>query len=103
MNLFWIIYWFLLLISLIFSVYVFIKKNRLTGIIQGILTIGYALFSFVYVLLNRNYTTGQSEIGFIISSLSNGEIEAICIVLLLIVLLIMFIYNLFEVTIKRNK
>lgn len=103
MNLLWIVYWILLLISLIFSIYVFIKKNKLMGIIQGILTIGYSLFSFAYVLLNRDYTTGISEIDFIISSLSNGEIGAICVVLLLLILIIIFIYNLFDVTIKRNK
>ena len=95
MNLFWIIYWFLLLISLIFSVYVFIKKNRLMGIIQGILTIGYSLFSSLYVLLNRDYTTGISEIDFVISSLLKGEIGATFIFLFLILLIIVFVSNLF--------
>lgn len=102
MDLLWIAYWILLLISLIFSIYIFIKKNRVLGITQSLLTIGYALFSFLYVLLNRDYTTGISEIDFVASSLLKGELGAICIVLLLIILVIMFIYNLFTLTKNNN-
>ena len=103
MNLLWIVYWFLLLVSLLFSVYVFIKKNRLMGIIQGILTIGYSLISSLYVLLNRDYTAGISEIDFIVSSLLKGQLGAICVILLLLILIIIFVYNLFAFTTKRNK
>ena len=103
MDLLWIVYWSLLLISLIFSIYILIKKNKLVGIIQGSLTIGYLLSSSLYVLLNRDYTTGISEIDFIVSSLLNKELGAICVVLLLLILIIIFVYNLFEFTTKRNK
>ena len=103
MGLLWIVYWLLLLISLMFSIYVFIKKNKLMGITQGILTIGYSLFSFLYVLLNRDYTAGISEIDFVISSFLKGQIGAICAILLLLILIIIFVYNLFAFTTKRNK
>ena len=102
MSLFWIVYWIILLISLIFSIYIFIKKNRLMGIIQGILTTSYSIFSFMYVVLNRNYTTGISEINFMVTSLLKGEIGAIFVLLLLLILILVFIYNVFSVIIKNK-
>ena len=95
MNFIWLFYWLLLISSLIFSIYVIIKKNKLLGGIQGALTIVFSIYTFVYVM-HRDFINKEYELEFIIKNILKKEMGAILVVVLLISLIGIFIYNLFS-------
>lgn len=96
MEILWLIYWGLLLFILIFGIVVAIKKNKLTGIIQIIMSLVLPVWAFVFAL-KRDYLssgTESNEIYFMYTKIMSGDIEAITIILCFVILIIIFLYNL---------
>lgn len=91
----WIIYWGLLLISFIIGLVVFIKKKEKMwlGILQSLLTILVSIWAFIFSL-HRNWTT-ENELEFLLSKLQTWNLEAITLTLTFLILIVIFIHNLF--------
>lgn len=91
----WLIYWGLLLVSLIFSIIMIVKKNKITGLIQFILSLFLPVWAFIFALKRDYLSSGLSknEIYFMYIKVISGDIEAIVIVTLFLVLIGIFIYN----------
>lgn len=96
MEILWLIYWGLLLFILIFGIIVAIKKNKLTGIIQIIMSLVLPVWAFVFALKRDYLSSGveSNEIYFMYTKIMSGDIEAIAIILCFIILIIIFLYNL---------
>lgn len=96
MEILWLIYWGLLLFILIFGIIVAIKKNKLTGIIQIIMSLILPVWAFVFALKRDYLSSGieSNEIYFMYTKIMSGDIEAIAIILCFIILIIIFLYNL---------
>lgn len=91
----WLLYWGLLLFIFIFGMNVAIKKNKLTGAIQGILSVILPIWAFIFALKRDYLSSGpeSNELYFMYTKIMNGDIEAISITLLFIILMLVFIYN----------
>lgn len=97
MQYLWLIYWGILLFSLIFGIVVMIKKNKITGAFQSLLSIIAPLCAFIFAL-KRDYLSieySKNEIGFLYDEVISGNIKAISIVLLFVVLIVVLVYNIF--------
>ena len=93
----WSIYWILMLCSLVFGIIITIKKNKITGLLQTILSLVSPIWSFVFAL-KRDYLSNEfrtKELYFMYTKLMEGNIEAIVILILYVILIITFFYNLF--------
>lgn len=96
MEILWLIYWGLLLFILIFGIIVAIKKNKLTGIIQIIMSLVLPVWAFVFALKRDYLSSGieSNEIYFMYTKIMSGDIEAIAIILCFVILIIIFLFNL---------
>lgn len=97
MEMLWLIYWGLLLFILIFGFIVAIKKNKLTGIIQIIISLVLPVWAFVFALKRDYLSSGaeSNEIYFMYTKIMSGDIEAIAIIFFFVILIIIFLYNLY--------
>ncbi len=92
----WLFYWGFIILSIVLGIVVSIKKNRGTGLAQVLLSIIVPIWAFVFALKRDYLSTGleSNELYFMYTKIISGDIEAISILLLFIVLIIAFLYNL---------
>lgn len=69
----WLIYWSALFFSFIFGIIVLIKKNKLAGFIQIVLTIILPIWAFLFALKRDYLSSGleSNEIYFMVSQMIN--------------------------------
>lgn len=97
MEYLWLFYWGILFFSLIFGIVVMIKKNKITGVFESLLSLIAPLWAFIFAL-KRDYLSSEyskNEIGFLYDEVISGNIEAIFIVILFVIFIITTIYNIF--------
>lgn len=100
MECLWLVYWGILLLSLIFGIVVLVKKKSILGIFQSILSLILPIWTLIFSL-NRDYLVKkESEIEFLYKNVISGNIEAILITLLYLILIIVLFYNV--VTFKKK-
>ncbi len=93
MESFWVLYWLVIVLSFILGIIVTIKTKKISGVIQSILSVILPIWSIVFSL-KRNWVDGKDgEIEFFFYSLANYSLEAIVLLLIYIILIILFIYN----------
>lgn len=92
----WLLYWGLLLCSLMFSVVVTIKKNKITGLLQLLLSIVSPIWAFVFAFKRDYLSTGleSNELYFMYTKLMDGDMEVIAILILFGILIMVAFYNL---------
>lgn len=99
MNIIWIIYWVLILCSLIFGIFVIFKKNKVLGISQFVLSLVVPVIALLFTL---NRPTGVDEFPFLYKEFLNGNVMVYLIFILYLVLISLFIYNIFSFRKKKN-
>lgn len=105
MEYLWLIYWGMLLLSIIFGFVVMIKKNKLTGLLEIILSLIIPIWAFVFALKRDYLKNGYSEneIKFLYDQIITGNMEAIIIILLFLVLILIMLYNIFLFNTEKKK
>ena len=98
MDILWILYWLLILSSLIFSVIVIFKKNKVLGISQFALSL---IVPVITLLLTLENEFKKSEIIYLLDEAVEGNTLAAMIIILYIVIIGLFIYNLLSFRKKK--
>ncbi len=95
MECLWLVYWGIIFLIFIFGIIVFIKKKKILGIFQSILSLVLPIWSLIFSL-NRDYLIKkESEIEFLYKNVVHGNVEAILITLLYLILIMVVSYNVF--------
>lgn len=95
MECLWLVYWGILLFSLIFGIIVIVKKKNILGVLQSVLSLVLPIWTLIFSL-NRDYLVKkENEIEFLYKNVMNCNIEAILITLLYLILIIVLFYNVF--------
>ncbi len=96
-------YWGFFLVSLLFSIVIFFKRNKLTGFLQFILSIVSPIWAFLFSLQRDYLYPGleKNEFYYMFKQVIHLNLEAIFITLLYILLFALFLYNI--LVLKRNK
>lgn len=100
MNYLWIVYWILIFISLIFSIFYMFKKHKVRGICQFVLSLVVPVITLLLTLENE---FNKSEIIYLLDEAVEGNTLAAMIIILYAVIIILFIYNLLSLRNKKNK
>ena len=100
MNFLWIIYWLLIVASLIFSIVVIFKKNKVLGISQFTLSLIVPVIALLFSL-ERDFS--KNEVIYILDEVVEGNVLASMIVILYLIIIGLFIYNLLSFRKKKNK
>lgn len=82
-------------VSLLFSIMIFFKRNKLTGFLQFILSIVSPIWAFFFCL-QRDYLypgVEKNEFYYMFKQVIHLNLEAIFITLLYILLFALFLYN----------
>ena len=98
MNVLWIIYWSLIVVSLIFSIIVIFKKNKVLGISQFILSLIVPVIALLFSL-ERDFS--KNEVIYILDEVVEGNVLASLIIILYVVIIVLFIYNLLSFRKKK--
>lgn len=98
MNIIWIVYWSLIVVSLIFSIIVIFKKNKVLGISQFILSLIVPVIALLFSL-ERDFS--KNEVIYILDEVVEGNVLASMIIILYIVIIGLFIYNLLSFRKKK--
>ena len=95
----WILYWLLILSSLIFSVIVVIfKKNKVLGISQFTLSLIVPVIALLFSL-ERDFS--KNEVIYLLNEVVEGNTLAAMIIILYLVIIGLFIYNLLSFRKKK--
>ena len=100
MNYLWIVYWILIFISLIFSIFYMFKKHKIRGICQFALSLVVPVIALLFSL-ERDFS--KNEVVYILDEVVEGNTLAAMIIILYAVIIILFIYNLLSLRKKKNK
>lgn len=98
MNILWIIYWLLIVVSLIFSIIVIFKKNKVLGLSQFTLSLIVPVIALLFSL-ERDFS--KNEVIYILDEVVEGNVLASMIIILYIVIIGLFIYNLLSFRKKK--
>ncbi|MBQ8535565.1 MAG: hypothetical protein IJ463_07780 [Bacilli bacterium] len=98
MNILWIVYWLLIVASLIFSIIVIFKKNEVLGISQFILSLIVPVIALLFSL-ERDFS--KNEVIYILDEVVEGNLLASMIIILYLVIIGLFIYNLLSFRKKK--
>lgn len=98
MNILWIIYWLLIVVSLIFSIIVIFKKNKVLGISQFTLSLIVPVITLLLVLENE---FNKNEIIYLLNAAVEGNTLAAMVIILYLVIIGLFIYNLLSFRKKK--
>lgn len=91
-----LLYWGSFLVSILMSVFVFIKGNKMTSVLQFWVSIVSPIWAFIFCLKRDYINPGleRNELYFMYKQVLNLNLEAIVIVLLYILWIVLFVYNL---------
>lgn len=91
-----LLYWGSFLVSILMSVFVFIKGNKMTSVLQFWVSIVSPIWAFIFCLKRDYIYPGleRNELYFMYKQVLNLNLEAIVIVLLYILWIVLFVYNL---------
>lgn len=97
------IYIFILLASILLGLIVTIKRKKVLGILQILLSIFLPIWAFIFALKRDYLSVGPeaNEFYYMYTKILEGNFEAITITLLYVVLAVLFIYN-FYLLIKKK-
>ena len=98
MNYLWIVYWILIFISLIFSIFYMFKKHKVRGICQFVLSLVVPVITLLLTLENE---FNKSEIIYLLDEAVEGNTLAAMIIILYVVIIVLFIYNLLSFRKKK--
>ena len=98
MVILWILYWLLILSSLIFSVIVIFKKNKVLGISQFTLSLIVPVIALLFSL-ERDFS--KNEVIYLLNEVVEGNTLAAMIIILYLVIIGLFIYNLLSFRKKK--
>ena len=98
MNILWIVYWLLIVVSLIFSIIVIFKKNKVLGISQFTLSLIVPVITLLLVLENE---FNKNEIIYLLNAVVEGNTLAAMVIILYLVIIGLFIYNLLSFRKKK--
>ena len=95
MEALWIIYWGILICSIIFGIMTAIKYSKISGSVQLLLSLIRPCWAFIFALKRDYLSTGleSNELHFIYSKVMSGDMEAILLVSGFLVLIILAIYK----------
>lgn len=99
MNYLWIVYWILIFISLIFSIFYMLKKHKVRGICQFALSLVVPVIALLFSL-ERDFS--KNEVIYILDEVVEGNVLASMIIILYLVIIGLFIYNLLSFRKKKN-
>ena len=102
-SIYGLIYWGFFLISILFSVLIFFKRNKFTGFLQFVLSIVSPIWSFLFCLQRDYLYPGleKNEFYYMYKQVVHFNGEAFFIVLVYILLIIVLIYNV-KISINKN-
>ena len=98
MNILWIVYWLLIVASLIFSIIVIFKKNEVLGISQFMFSLIVPVIALLFSL-ERDFS--KNEVIYILDEVVEGNLLASMIIILYLVIIGLFIYNLLSFRKKK--
>lgn len=98
MDILWIVYWILIFISLVFSIFYMFKKHKIRGICQFALSLVVPVITLLLTLENE---FKKSEIIYLLDEAVEGNTLAAMIIILYIVIIGLFIYNLLSFRKKK--
>ena len=98
MNILWIVYWILIFISLVFSIFYMFKKHKIRGICQFALSLVVPVIALLFSL-ERDFS--KNEVIYILDEVVEGNVLASMIIILYIVIIGLFIYNLLSFRKKK--
>lgn len=97
------LYFCILLASILLGLIVAMKKNKVLGILQIVLSIFLPIWEFTFAIKRDYLSFGPeaNEIYYLYTKILHGNLEAIAITVLYVVLILLFIYN-FYLLIKKK-
>ena len=98
MNILWIVYWILIFISLVFSIFYMFKKHKIRGICHFALTL---VGPVITLLMTLEIEFKKSELIYLLDEAVEGNTLAAMIIILYIVIIGLFIYNLLSFRKKK--
>ena len=97
MEAFWIVYWEILVCSIIFGIITASKYSKVSGFAQVLLSFILPCWAFIFSLKRDYLSIGleSNELYFIYSKLMSGNIEAILLIIGFLILIMLGIYNIY--------
>lgn len=102
MAIFWLLYWLCMLACLVCAIYAFVKKRSIFTLCYLLLSCVTPIWAFIFAF-GRDYTSGISELDFLVSELRKGDIEAYLLLLSFLCLCFCMLYFLLRLRKQKTK